>query len=60
MEFYDITCPHCWQTFSIPLDLSLKGQCFIYDCEICCNPLEVEYQVEAGRVSWCDARSIEQ
>ena len=60
MEFYDVTCPHCWQVFAVPLDCSVPGQCFIYDCEGCCNPLEVEYEIEDGRVTYCEARSIEQ
>ncbi len=59
-DHYDISCPHCWQTFSIPLDLSVRGQTFIYDCEICCNPLEVEYEAEGGQIVFCEARSLEQ
>jgi hypothetical protein len=60
MEYYDITCPHCWQVFSIPLDVSVRGQLFVYDCEICCNPLEVEYEAEDGEIVFCEARSLEQ
>lgn len=60
MEHYEISCPHCWQYFSIPLDLSVAGQLFVYDCEICCNPLEVEYRVVDGQVVHCEARSLDQ
>ncbi|MCB0851413.1 MAG: CPXCG motif-containing cysteine-rich protein, partial [Bacteroidetes bacterium] len=30
------------------------------DCEVCCNPIEVEYRVEEGEIISFDARSIEQ
>jgi len=60
MEYYEITCPHCWQEFSIPLDLSVSGQCFVYDCEICCNPLEVTYETDGGQVLYCEARPLGQ
>lgn len=59
-EDCEIICPHCWQAFSIRLDLSVSGQRFVYDCEICCNPLEVNYAVEHGRVVACDAVSLDQ
>jgi hypothetical protein len=59
-EDCQITCPHCWQQFSIRLDVSVSGQTFVYDCEVCCNPLEVQYYVEDGRVVSCDAMSLEQ
>ena len=41
------------------LDPSVKSQMFIEDCEVCCHPIEVRYQVEDGAVSAFDARSIE-
>jgi hypothetical protein len=59
-EDQQITCPHCWQLFPIRLDLTVSGQTFVYDCEICCNPLEVNYQVEDGSVVSCEAVSLEQ
>jgi hypothetical protein len=59
-EDYQISCPHCWQIFSIRLDVSVEGQSFVYDCEICCNPLEINYSVEDGHVVSCDAVSLEQ
>ena len=60
MEYGEITCPHCWQTFWIPLDVTVPRQTFVYDCEVCCNPLEVDYEAENGRVTFCEARSLEQ
>jgi membrane-bound inhibitor of C-type lysozyme len=44
-EFIIVTCAHCWQTFEMHCDTSVQEQTLIYDCETCCNPLEITYQV---------------
>ena len=59
-QHYPITCPHCWQSFDIPIDCSIPAQTFIYDCEICCNPLEIHYTADHGQVTHCQAQSLEQ
>jgi hypothetical protein len=28
------------------LDLSVPSQTYVEDCEVCCNPIEISYQVE--------------
>ena len=57
---YQFTCPHCWQTIVIMLDLSAGGQEYIQDCEVCCNPIEIDYDVCNGRISSFEARGIDQ
>lgn len=38
----DITCPYCWETFSIYIEPSLEvGESYIEDCYICCRPIEI-------------------
>lgn len=59
-EDVTVTCPHCWQEFSMRLDLSAGGQSFVYDCEICCNPLEVDYAVARGEITGLEIRPIGQ
>ena len=59
-ENYPITCPHCWQQFEIAIDLSIPDQTFVYDCEVCCNPLEIQCQVEGGRIVHCEASELGQ
>ncbi len=44
------TCPHCGERISMLLDLSAGPQSYVEDCEVCCNPIEVSYQVEEGRL----------
>ena len=41
------------------LDSSVKSQTFIEDCEVCCHPIEVRYEVEDGAVAAFEARGIE-
>jgi len=55
-EEHFFTCPYCWQRISMVLDTSVDKQRYIEDCEVCCNPIEVEYETEAGRVIRFEAR----
>ena len=59
-EEYFFTCPYCWQRISFVLDLSVDNQTYIEDCEVCCNPIEVEYHAEEGHLLSFQARNIEQ
>ncbi|MFQ5451477.1 MAG: CPXCG motif-containing cysteine-rich protein [Nitrospinaceae bacterium] len=45
------SCPYCGQTISAVLDLSVNGQIYIEDCEVCCHPLEIRYSVRNGNVA---------
>lgn len=54
------TCPHCWQEVSVLLDLSVGSQTLIQDCEVCCNPLELAYEVRDGEVQSFGVREIGQ
>lgn len=40
-------CPHCGEPISVLLDLSVEQQNYIEDCEVCCAPIEISYQVSA-------------
>lgn len=42
MEEHFFQCPYCWEHISMLLDSSVSEQTFIEDCEICCNPIEVQ------------------
>jgi len=57
---FQCTCPHCWQTFPILLDLSAGSQAIIYDCEVCCNPLEIAYEVGEGTLLSADVQPLGQ
>lgn len=51
MEETFFTCPHCWESVSILVDVSLSGaHRFVEDCEVCCNPIDFQLRVENGSV----------
>ena len=39
-------CPYCWETISMLLDTSVRQQVYVEDCEVCCNPIEVEVKFQ--------------
>ena len=50
MEHY-FTCPYCGEEISMVLDLSVRRQTYVEDCEVCCNPIEISYVVEDGTLA---------
>lgn len=41
------------------LDLSVKRQTYVEDCEVCCNPIELRYTVEDDALCDFDAKVLE-
>lgn len=57
-QFFD--CPHCWERVSILVDLSVDGHHqFVEDCEVCCNPLRFDLQVDGHTVVDISAESAQ-
>ncbi|UII28268.1 CPXCG motif-containing cysteine-rich protein [Fulvivirga maritima] len=54
------TCPYCGETISMFLDVSVRKQQYIEDCEVCCNPIQINYEFENEIIISFSARSIEQ
>jgi DNA-directed RNA polymerase subunit RPC12/RpoP len=44
-EEREIQCPYCWETFTILVDPSEGDSSFVYDCEVCCRPIDVRVTV---------------
>lgn len=40
-----IRCPYCAESMSIIIDLSAGGQSYIEDCQICCQPMQIDFGV---------------
>ena len=51
------TCTHCGERISMLLDLSAGSGSYIEDCEVCCSPIEISYQVEEGRAVSFEAKA---
>ena len=45
-EEYFFECPHCGATVSVLLDPSIHRQRYVEDCEVCCYPLEISFEIE--------------
>jgi hypothetical protein len=45
-EFASIECPYCWQSYGTQLDLSGGSFTHVEDCQVCCQPIELECEVD--------------
>jgi hypothetical protein len=50
LQSQDATCPHCWETISLTLDLSVPEQSYVEDCPVCCKPMMVSYTAADGEL----------
>ncbi len=57
---YFFQCPYCWENISVLLDPSANSQKYIEDCQVCCNPIEINVAFENGALVSFKAESIEQ
>jgi transcription elongation factor Elf1 len=58
MEHY-FQCPYCGEEISMVLDLSVRRQAYVEDCEVCCNPIEIRYTVEHEALADFSAKALE-
>lgn len=45
------TCPYCGESISMVIDLSVNGQTYTEDCEVCCRPIEIHYSARNGEIA---------
>lgn len=58
LEEAEVTCPYCWETIVLEVDLSAGSQTYTEDCSVCCQPIVVRLQVdEDGETFAVDALS---
>jgi transcription elongation factor Elf1 len=55
--FESIQCPFCGQSFDLAIETNDGSQRLIVDCEICCRPLEISVECEAGEILSVDVRA---
>ena len=41
-----ISCPHCGQSMEVVLDLSGGSQSYVEDCQVCCQPMQICFDVD--------------
>jgi hypothetical protein len=50
-QFVRVQCPYCGESFDTAVDLSAGSFCYVEDCHVCCQPIELAGEVdEAGGV----------
>ena len=59
LQGQDATCPHCWETVNLTLDLSVSEQSYVEDCPVCCKPMLVSYSTADGEVAELRVESAE-
>jgi hypothetical protein len=47
----EVMCPHCGETITLFLDLSVEEQSYIEDCSVCCQPMTVSYGASEGELA---------
>ena len=58
LEEAEVTCPYCWETIALELDLSAGSQTYTEDCSVCCRPIVVHLRVsDDGEGFEVDARA---
>lgn len=50
------SCPYCFQSISMMFEQYYGGQSYIEDCEVCCQPIEVNYSVVDGEIQLRDVK----
>lgn len=59
MEYF-FNCPYCDAEISMVFELISKEQSTLEDCEVCCRPIEVAFEVEDGEISNFEAKTTEE
>ena len=52
-----VTCYFCYETFEVYFDLIECIDTIIIDCDICCNPNLIRYQISNNILSVIDINS---
>ncbi|WCO02284.1 CPXCG motif-containing cysteine-rich protein [Psychroserpens ponticola] len=60
MKEHFFQCPYCWENISMLIDFSQVKQTYIEDCEVCCNPIQLNISTENNAILSFEAKNIEQ
>ena len=48
-------CPYCFERISMLLDCSSEKQEYIEDCEVCCQAININFEIANGRIHFFSA-----
>jgi len=60
MNEHFFQCPYCWEEISMLVDSSISRQTYVEDCEVCCNPIELNITFESLEMVVFEARELGQ
>ena len=46
-EFALVNCPYCGEAFETSVDTSAGDSTYVEDCQVCCQPIEMQLRVGA-------------
>ncbi|KYG66508.1 hypothetical protein AZI86_05535 [Bdellovibrio bacteriovorus] len=50
-------CPYCFERISMLLDPSISDvQSYVEDCEVCCNPIQITFEVIEDKIKQFQAQ----
>jgi hypothetical protein len=49
-EFVELQCPWCGEAYGSQVDLTDRSRCYIEDCQVCCQPIEITLDVNEDGV----------
>ena len=55
----DLHCPYCGSSISILIELLSGSQDYIEDCEVCCRPIDIRYEVKNGELTRFDCSRLD-
>ena len=44
-QFVEVQCPYCGESIETSVDLSAGSFCYVEDCQVCCQPIELAGEV---------------
>ena len=45
-----IHCPFCGEAITIIVDTSANSQSYVEDCQVCCQPMQIDIEVADGEL----------
>ncbi len=47
-QFHAVSCPYCGENFEAQIDASAGSASYVEDCQVCCQPIEFNLEVDAA------------
>ncbi len=48
----ELSCPYCGGAFTTLIDTSAGSYSAVEDCQVCCRPMQVMVECEAGEIEY--------